>query len=302
VREDGCTVVFDVGKTNAKLTLWDAQGRCLERRTRPNVALSVSGYRTLDAQGLDEWLALTLRELTRIASISTIIPVAHGAAAVLVHGERLFTAPMDYEDEPARGERQTYDTQRDAFAHTGSPALPHGLNLGMQLHRLEALTGPWPEELRILLWPQYWAWRLCGVMASEVTSLGCHSDLWRPLERRYSDLAIRRGWARRVPPQRHAREALGPVTEEWITRTGLPRDCVVLCGLHDSNSALLAARGHAEIVTNDATVLSTGTWFVAMRSPAAGTTVDTSALAEARDCLINVDVQGAPISSVDRLA
>jgi sugar (pentulose or hexulose) kinase len=102
---------------------------------------------------------------------------------------------------------------------------------------------------------------------------------------------------RRVPPQRHAREALGPVTEEWITRTGLPRDCVVLCGLHDSNSALLAARGHAEIVTNDATVLSTGTWFVAMRSPAAGTTVDTSALAEARDCLINVDVQGAPIPS-----
>ena len=297
MREDGCTVVFDVGKTNAKLTLWDAQGRCLERRTRPNVALSVSGYRTLDAQGLDEWLALTLRELTRIAGISTIIPVAHGAAAVLVHGERLFTAPMDYEDEPARGERQTYDTQRDAFAHTGSPALPQGLNLGMQLHRLEVLTGPWPEELRILLWPQYWAWRLCGVMASEVTSLGCHSDLWRPLERRYSDLAIRRGWARRVPPQRHAREALGPVTEEWITRTGLPRDCVVLCGLHDSNSALLAARGHAEIVTNDATVLSTGTWFVAMRSPAAGTTVDTSALAEARDCLINVDVQGAPIPS-----
>ncbi len=28
------------------------------------------------------------------------------------------------------------------------------------------------------------------------------------------------------------------------------------------------------IAANDATILSTGTWFVAMRSPAAGTAVD----------------------------
>src|SRR4030095_8406365 len=77
----------------------------------------------------------------------------------------------------------------------------------------------------------------------------------------------------------------------------MPRDCVVLCGLHDSNAALLAARGHAEIAANDATVLSTGTWFIVMRSPGPGATVATSARAEARDCLINVDVQGAPIPS-----
>ncbi len=177
------------------------------------------------------------------------------------------------------------------------PALPQGLNLGMQLHRLERLTGPWPDDLFILPWPQYWAWRLSGVMASEVTSLGCHSDLWRPLENRCSDLARRRGWAQRLPPRRHAGQALGPITREWAERTGLPENCAVFCGLHDSNAALLAARGHAEIASNDATVLSTGTWFVAMRSPAAGTEVNTASLAEARDCLINVDVHGAPTPS-----
>ncbi len=44
--------------------------------------------------------------------------------------------------------------------------------------------------------------------------------------------------------------------------------------------------------------LSTGTWFVARcaRLPR-GAPVDTSALAEARDCLINVDVHGSPIPS-----
>jgi sugar (pentulose or hexulose) kinase len=292
-----CTVVFDVGKTNAKLTLWDRAGRRLARRIRRNEATRTGGYQALDAHGLEEWLAQVLSEYARDFNIGTIIPVAHGAAAALVCGGRLFAPPMDYEDGPIAGERAEYDAQRDAFAHTGSPALPQGLNLGLQLHCLERLTGPWPDELSILTWPQYWAWRLSGVMATETTSLGCHTDLWRPLENRYSDLAVRRGWARRMPPVRHARDVLGTLTHEWIGRTGLPDDCVMLCGLHDSNAALLAARGHADIAENDATVLSTGTWFVAMRSSLAETAIDTSALAEARDCLINVDVNGRPIPS-----
>jgi len=295
--EDRCTVVFDVGKTNAKLTLWDAQGHCLERRVRRNDVTQAPEYRALDVHGLEEWLAHTLSEYARRATIGVLIPVGHGAAAALVQGDHLFALPMDYEDEPSPGERAAYDSQRDAFAHTGSPALPAGLNLGMQLHRLERLTGPWPEDLFILTWPQYWAWRLSGVMASEVTSLGCHTDLWRPLENRFSDLAVRRGWARRMPPRHHARAALGSITREWTARTGLPGDCVVLCGLHDSNAALLAARGHADIAAHDATVLSTGTWFVAMRSPSGNAAVDASALSEARDCLINVDVHGAAIPS-----
>jgi sugar (pentulose or hexulose) kinase len=104
-----------------------------------------------------------------------------------------------------------------------------------------------------------------------------------------------------MPVLRHAGEPLGSVNHEWMDRAGLPADCVVLCGLHDSNAALLAARGHPQIASNDATVLSTGTWFVAMRSPASGSTADISGVAESltesRDCLINVDVHGSPIPS-----
>jgi sugar (pentulose or hexulose) kinase len=291
-----CTIVFDVGKTNAKLTLWDAAGRQLQRRVRPNDIVA-RDYRALDADGLESWLVATLSEFARNADVGAIVPVGHGAAAALVSKGQLFAPPMDYEEDIDPLERERYATQRDAFSPTGSPALPQGLNLGLQLHRLEQLTGPWPDDLHILPWPQYWAWRLCGVMATEVTSLGCHSDLWRPLEQRYSDLARHRGWDRRFAPLRRADEPLGTLSPEWISRTGLPRHCVVLCGLHDSNAALLAARGHAAIADNDATVLSTGTWFVAMRSPSNDSRVDTAALAEERDCLINVDVHGRPVPS-----
>jgi len=148
----------------------------------------------------------------------------------------------------------------------------------------------------ILPWAQYWSWLLSGVAASEVTSLGCHTDLWRPFERRPSDLAIKRGWADRLAPVRSAGEVLGKLTPDWVKRTGLSANVDVFCGLHDSNAALQGARSHPELQGRDATVLSTGTWFVAMRTPATGES-DIPELPETRDCLVNVDASGAPVPS-----
>jgi sugar (pentulose or hexulose) kinase len=292
-----CVVVLDAGKTNAKLTLWDPAGRPLARRVRPNGNHQTDGYRALDAPGIENWVIETLSEFARLGDIGAIIPVGHGAAAALILGDRLFAAPMDYEQEIDTAERDHYVAQRDSFRETGSPLLPQGLNLGIQLHHLERLTGPWPDGLSILPWPQYWAWRFCGVRASEVSSLGCHTDLWKPLKGEYSDLAERRGWSKRMAPLRAAGEELGYLSPEWTSRTGTPEDCVVLCGLHDSNAALLAARGHSQIRNSDATVLSTGTWFVAMRSPLRPEPGLADSLPEHRDCLINVDVDGKPVPS-----
>lgn len=294
----GATAIVDVGKTNAKLTLWDDQGQVVARRNRANAQAHGSGYRALDVAGIEAWMVAVLREFATLAEVQAIVPVAHGAAAALIHDGALFAPPMDYEDEGGGADRAAYAAGRDPFAATGSPALPQGLNLGFQLHRLEALTAPWPDALQIVTWPQYWAWRLSGVAASEVSSLGCHSDLWSPARGGPSGLSLAHGWAGRFAPLRHAKEVLGRITPEWTELTGLPVTCAVHCGLHDSNAALLAARGYGEIAAGDATVLSTGTWFVAMRSPAAGAgPLAVSSLAEDRDCLLNVDVDGQPVPS-----
>ncbi|MBW8784494.1 MAG: carbohydrate kinase, partial [Novosphingobium sp.] len=77
--------------------------------------------------------------------------------------------------------------------------------------------------------------------------------------------------------------------------TGLPGKAKVLAGVHDSNAALLAARGFPEIAANEATVLSTGTWFIAMRLPSEP--VDSTELPQGRDCLVNVDPFGRPVPS-----
>ncbi len=290
-------MVLDVGKTNAKLSLWGEGGALLDRRSRANVVVQSDRYRVLDAAGVEAWLADTLGDFADQAEVGSIIPVAHGAAAALIHDGRLWTPPMDYEEEPDPADRADYDRGRDAFALTGSPRLPQGLNLGMQLHRLERLTAPWPRDLQIVTWPQYWAWLLCGQTATELTSLGCHTDLWRPGDERHSAMAIARGWAQRLAPLRAAADVLGPISPAWAKRTGLPATCQIHCGLHDSNAALLAARGHAEIAMGDATILSTGTWFVAMRSLADRGNAAAHDLVESRDCLINVDADGRPAPS-----
>ena len=292
------TVVLDVGKTLSKLSLWDPDGRQIAYRSRANDRIDTGAYTALDAEGIEEFVAESLTSFARLADIGAIIPVSHGAGAAIIADRELVLPPLDYEHPIPAAIRRDYDTQRDPFTATGSPALPDGLNLGAQLYYLEA-THPdlFDTEITILPWAQYWSWLLSGVAASEITSLGCHTDLWQPLARTPSELSVRRGWSRHIAPLQPAGAVLGRITPTWARRTGLWHHVEVHCGLHDSNAALLAARAFPEIAENESTVLSTGTWFVGMRTPAAGVSVDIASLDEKRDCLVNIDAFGNPIPS-----
>jgi sugar (pentulose or hexulose) kinase len=292
----GWTIVLDVGKTLSKATLWDECAVCVAQRSRPNQRSTSGVSVTLDVMGIEQWLAGVLSEFARLGPVESIVPVAHGAGAALISKGRLQRAPLDYEWAGVAGDREVYDRERDPFAATGSPALPAGLNLGLQLHWLESQSSQDFRDAQILPWAQYWSWLLSGVAASEVTSLGCHTDLWRPYEGVPSELSARRGWADRFAPLAAADTVLGTLKPEWVKATGLSGAVKIFCGIHDSNAALLAARSHPAIEGHDATVLSTGTWFIAMRSPAARSTNEVK-LEESRDCLLNVDTGGRPVPS-----
>ena len=281
--------VLDVGKTRTKLSLW-ADGSLIRQADRMNAPVVRGGVAQLDASGIEAWLVATLSDFARAARIDAIVPVGHGAAAALVRGDELVAA-LDYEADVPAEIAEAYDAERDPFGATLSPRLPGGLNAGLQLFQWERLhPGLWPRGGRALTWAQYWAFVLSGEAASEVTSLGCHTDLWRPLEARYSDLALRRGWAERMGPLRRADEVLGEIRPALADATGLPRHCLVYCGVHDSNAALHAARGAAELSGGPFSVVSTGTWVVCMNAGGRGP----AAYDPAEDMLANVDVDGRP--------
>jgi sugar (pentulose or hexulose) kinase len=281
------TIVIDIGKTMAKASLWQADGTRIGQLFRPNA----HNGDALDTAGITDWLVAALTQFASRARVTSIIPIAHGAAAAIINDGKLVVSPIDYEASVPSDVRAKYDAVRGSFLETGSPALPGGLNLGVQLFQV----APLPQGAQILLWPQYWSWLLSGVAACEVTSLGCHTDLWTPARRSFSTLVDQMGLAQHFPPLRRAGDVLGPISHDWAVRTGLPTDTQIHCGIHDSNAALVAARGFSEIEGQEATIVSTGTWFIALRALEAGGAP--IALPETRDCLVNVDAEGQPVPS-----
>jgi L-fuculokinase len=291
--DDELICILDIGKSNAKLQLVDAaSGDTRWSAQRESAAIAASPLRQLDVAGIERWLLDALENAPGKERISAIVPVTHGAALVLLdaHGQVL-SAP-DYEDTAFDVVREQYAPLRDPFDASFSPLLPQGLNLGLQLFYLQTRQADLHARASaILTYPQYWAWRLCGVMASEVTSLGCHSDLWHPMSGRFSALAHSRGWARLMPPLRPASDTLGHLDAALARRTGLPHSCRVICGIHDSNASFLchlAGRPPGDRFG----VISSGTWTVIM---ARGN--DLARLDPARDMLANVDLTGQPLAT-----
>lgn len=283
--------ILDVGKSHTKFIVAEAgSSRIVAQHQRPSRSLKGPGIRALDVVGIERWLRETLSAFPHTAAIEALVPIAHGAAAVLLDSDEQVHFAPDYEDQAFDTVAEAYRTQRDPFAETFSPFLPLGLNLGRQLFFLESSHATQFKRIQsCLLYPQYWAWRLCGEKASEVTSLGCHSDLWRPREAKPSRLAERRGWSRLFPALRAASDTLGHPSAELVRATGLDPGCRVHCGIHDSNASYLSyliGRAAAEPFA----VVSSGTWIIIMARGA-----DLSRLREADDMLANVDAFGQAV-------
>lgn len=290
---DKLIALFDIGKTNAKLLLVDAaSGEPAWTQETRNQGRPTPLCRQLDVQGLEDWLLDALHRAPRRSEVRSIVPITHGAAIVLLDAQGQVLCAPDYEDPIFERDSAGYAAARDDFSETCSPLLPLGLNLGRQLHYLQHFEAAmFSRCTRLLLYPQYWAWRLSGVLASEVTSLGCHTDLWRPTSAGYSLLAQRQGWSSLLPPVRGAAEKLGPLTGAMQQATGLPAGCQVVCGIHDSNASylsLLASWRQSESFA----AISSGTWVIIFSQ---GTPL--AALRENADMLANVDAAARPVAT-----
>ncbi len=285
-----CVAVFDVGKTNIKVVVFDCGGEVLAERSGPNAPLAPDGqwpYLRLDTEGAWAFLIGALKEFGARFSIEAISIAAHGAAGVLVANEGEALPAMDYEFDGCGDVAAEYNKVRPPFEETKSPNLTRGLNLGKQAFYLQRR---YPAEFAaaraFLGYPQYWSWRLSGTTALEATSFGAHTDLWRPYDGRPSSMVDKLGWGRLFPPKRNAWDTLGTLKPEVAAATGLSADVRIICGAHDSNASLVP---HLASRRDPFTVISTGTWVIIM---AVG---GTARLDPKADMLANVDVRGEPV-------
>ncbi|SEP76071.1 Sugar (pentulose or hexulose) kinase [Devosia sp. YR412] len=280
--------VIDIGKTNAKVVLIDSGTRQqVAVRSTPNVVRREGVYPHADVEMLWRFILDSLTTLHAEHRVEGISITTHGATAALMAGDALALPVLDYEHNGPEQTAAEYAKARPDFAETLSPRLPNGLNLGAQIF-WQAQTFPeFAGVTAILTYPQYWAWRLTGALASEVTSLGCHTDLWAPPRSDFSGMVAAQGWAKLFPAVKPAASVIGYLTPEAAEETGLTTDIPVTCGIHDSNASLLPHLGAHEAPF---TIISTGTWTIAMTVGG-----DVSHLDPARDSLANVDAFGRAV-------
>ena len=287
---NGCVAVFDVGKTNIKVVIFDRAGDVLAERSAPNAPLAPDAkwpYLKLDTEGAWSFLIGALKGLGARFSIEAISTTTHGCAGVLMQSDGPALPPLDYEFDGFAAVDAAYDAARPPYDEARSPHLSRGLNLGRHIFYYErSFPHQFKQATAFLTYAQYFAWRLGGAMASEATSLGAHTDLWRPHEGDLSSMVDKLGWRRLFPPMRKAWDTLGTLKPEVAAATGLAPNVRVICGAHDSNASLVP---HLLSRRDPFTVISTGTWVIIM---AVG---GTARLDPNADMLANVDVHGRPV-------
>ena len=284
--------VIDIGKTNAKVAVFDlATLKELARLDTTNTVIQTGLYPHYDIETLWQFILGSLAALGANHKIDAVSITTHGACAAFLDAQGNLALPvLDYEYGGPQNLAAEYDVQCAPFEQSGSPRLPNGLNLGAQIYWLEkTFVNEFAWVHWIVSYPQYWAFRLSGVLANEVTSLGCHTDLWNYQTRDYSSLVERMGWRKLMPELRQASDCLGTLLPEIATLTGLRNTIPVYCGIHDSNASLLP---HLRAREKPFAVVSTGTWVICMAIGGRPIALDQS-----RDTLVNVNAFGEPVPS-----
>ena len=284
--------VLDIGKTNVKVALFDLQnGSEILAVSRPNIVVEDPPWPHFDVEGHWQFFLDSLAEFHAKHRVDAISVTTHGASIALLDADGVLAAPiLDYEHDLPADIAASYDDIRPPFHETGSPRLAMGLNVGAQLFWQFHVDPTLKDRSRtILTYPQYWTHRLTGIATTDVTSLGCHTDLWNPTEQTFSSLADRLGIVDKIAPPRRPTDVLGAILPEVASRTGLAETTPVVCGIHDSNASLLPYLLHKPAPFS---VVSTGTWVIAMSIGG-----DRVSLQPEFDTLINVSALGTPVAS-----
>src|SRR5882757_7812623 len=248
--------VLDIGKTSLKLLVASDDGRPLETHAIPNVPMTQGPYLAYDLAGVEEWFLDTLAIVSQRHTIGAVIVAAHGCGAVLVDGDTPVLPMMDYDAVSPPAIDQAYARIAPAYDEVFC-GISGTMRLGKQLFWQEsAYPVEFTRAKAYLTTAQFFALRLGGRAASEISQLAAQSHIWDLVRHQPSSLMRKRGWDHLLPERSSAGAVLGTVSDAVARRTGLARSTEILCGVHDSNANLFRykAAGMA-----DASILSTGT-------------------------------------------
>ncbi len=252
-------VIFDVGKTNKKLLLFDEQYKLVKEESRqfPETK-DEDDFACEDVLALTLWVKDTMDQLVKDPRyrIKAVNFSAYGASFVYLDEHQNIILPLynylkPYEPELQRQFYDKYGGEALVAKQTASPVLGN-LNSGMQLYRLKYKK---PEDfIRIkyaLHLPQYLSYVLSSNPVSDITSIGCHTNLWDFQIDQYHHWVMQEGVQNKLAPI---------VSSESIAGYWQPT-LPIGVGLHDSSAALIPYLSEYQ---EPFILLSTGTWCISL--------------------------------------
>lgn len=283
--------IFDVGKTNKKLFLFDKNYNIVfERSARFSETVDEDEFPCENLQSLRLSVYDSLSEVFRNPEfeVKAINFSTYGASFVHLDEEGKPLTPLysylkPYPEGLKKQFYETYGGEEEFSFRTASPVLG-SLNSGMQLYRIKYEKPDVFKKIKTSLHlPQYMSFLVSGQLFAELTSIGCHTNLWDFTKNEYHEWVKKEGIHEKLPPI---------VSSSKVVPASFPgSNYLTGVGLHDSSAALIP---YLASFQEPFVLVSTGTWCISL-NPFNHTPLTSYELAN--DCLSFISYQGKPVKA-----
>jgi sugar (pentulose or hexulose) kinase len=283
--------IIDVGKTNKKIFLFDQDYNiAYERSSRFLETPDEDGDACENLESVRLFVFDSLRSLfnRKDFEVKAINFSAYGASFVNIDEDgtpvtRLYNYLKPYPEEFKGQFYAKYGGQQEFSLRTASPVLG-SLNSGMQLYRLKyekpELFGQIKFSLHL---PQYLSYLITGRPSSDITSIGCHTNLWDFRKNDYHQWVYEEGIDKKLAPICSYDETSKAIFSGNSYFVGT--------GLHDSSAALIPYLVNFQ---EPFVLLSTGTWSISL-NPFNEAPLTVEELEQ--DCLCYLQYHGKPVKA-----
>ena len=261
--------VFDIGKTNKKLLIYDPGLNILKIEKTKIEEYSEGDLKHDNIKKIERWIIASLKNNAPEFNIKVISISAHGATFTCIDENGDLAIPeLSYTTDPGEAFHEAFfremGSRESLQDETCTPDFNVLLNVGKGIKYAQDTFGnKFNQVKKILNLPQYFSYKLTGIASVDPTYVGCHTYLWDFRENKWSAVVDKLNIRDKLPEKLlKPWDTVGNITKQVADETGLPPDTMVSTGIHDSNASFLP-----HIISSDGKdfiLNSTGTWCVIM--------------------------------------
>nr|NQU93755.1 carbohydrate kinase [Bacteroidota bacterium] len=253
-------VIFDIGKTNKKLLLFDSgMNPVYEEEIQFEEIDDDDGFSCDDIDAIVAWIHSQINTIQKgnLFKIRAINFSTHGATLVYIDENGKPVTPLynylkTIEDVDFDSFYDRFGGRDEFSRRAASPAYGM-LNSGLQILWLKSMKPHlWSKVKHILHYPQYLSFTFTGEITTDYTSIGAHTAMWDFDEMSYH------AWLKEE--NIHLPDPGGDEMMQEVRING--QNIRIGSGVHDSSASLVPFL--KQNIPEQFVLVSTGTWIICM--------------------------------------